>query len=109
MSLKELVAATVHDQWSMWQKHQNKKLGSLEGISGIEWLEWDRKSKTDYLDLTPEEQKSDIEIAEKLWLPLFVSWLNLQRASEGGTDWKSVIDTLIARTNANQQTKEEKE
>lgn len=76
--IKELIAAAVHEQWSMWQRHQSKLLGNLE-LSGDMWLEWDRKAKAKFEELTPQEQKSDIEIAEKIWLPLIYQWLESKR------------------------------
>lgn len=96
MSVKDLIAAAVHEQWSMWQKYQSKMLGNMT-LTGDVWLEWDRKSKTEFKDLTLSEQLSDRVIAEQLWIPLFDKWLVEQANSESGTDWKSVIDTLRSR------------
>jgi hypothetical protein len=78
-NIKELIATLVHTQWSLWQEQQDKQkiqnnAGTVE-FADSTWQEWNRKSNTPFKLLTPEEQKSDREIAEKLWIPMIRSWI----------------------------------
>lgn len=85
MDIKQRLAQAVHAQWSIWQEYQNKQRidsigdGETPTFSGEQWLEWHRKANTRYQDLTPEEQKSDLEIAEKIYIPLLIEYITENR------------------------------
>ena len=77
--IKEEVAALVHDIWAQWWKYQKKYAISLyynetnpEGlrIDPHKVTRWNRQSNTPYEELSPEEQRSDLEIAER-YLEIF--------------------------------------
>ena len=74
--VKELeeVASLVHDIWAEWWKYQKKHTISLyynetnpEGlrIDPHKVTRWNRQANTPYEELSPEEQRSDLEIAER--------------------------------------------
>jgi len=77
--IKEEVAALVHDIWAEWWKYQkrytislfyNEKDPESLRIAPHKVTRWNRQSNTPYEELSPEEQRSDLEIAER-YLKIF--------------------------------------
>jgi len=78
-NLKEDLASLVHDIWAEWWKYQKTQSISLyynerdpEGlrIDPYKVTRWNRQSVTPYEELPPEEQQSDLDIAER-YLEIF--------------------------------------
>jgi hypothetical protein len=77
--LKEEVAELVHDIWIEWWKYQKTHTISLFyneedpeslRINPNKVTRWNRQANTPYDKLSEEEQKSDLEIAER-YLKIF--------------------------------------
>ena len=77
--IKEEVASLVHDIWAEWWKYQKKYTISLYyndkdpeslRIDPYKVTRWNRQASTPYEELPPEEQRSDLEIAER-YLEIF--------------------------------------
>ena len=78
-NLKEDIASLVHDVWAEWWKYQKTQSISLyynerdpEGlrIDPYKVTRWNRQATTPYEELSQEERKSDLEIAER-YLEIF--------------------------------------
>ena len=78
-NLKEEVAELVHDIWMEWWKYQktqaislfyNEKDPESLRINPHKVTRWNRQANTPYDELSEEEQKSDLEIAER-YLKIF--------------------------------------
>jgi len=79
MKLRELIADLVHQTWSEWWEYQSScstrsmDFKGQQVENGTTFLtipptkvrRWDRQANTPYKELTPEEQKSDLEIADR--------------------------------------------
>ena len=77
--IKEEVASLVHDIWAEWWKYQkrytislfyNEKDPESLRIDPYKVTRWNRQANTPYEELPPEEQRSDLEIAER-YLEIF--------------------------------------
>ena len=73
-SLKEEGASLVHEIWAEWWKYQKTQSISLHynesdpeslRIDPHKVTRWNRQANTPYEELPKEEQKSDLEIAER--------------------------------------------
>lgn len=83
----DLLAAAAHEQWAAWQRFADtvkdqatyENLTETIEISEAKWQNWNRKAFLDFSELTPQEQKSDYEIAEKILAPAIKKWLTTKR------------------------------
>ena len=70
MMLRDKIAAVQHEIWSHWMKYLFSVCKSYPGGSllippdKVVW--WRRLMNTKYADLTPNEQRSDLEQADKV-------------------------------------------
>ena len=93
---REKVAELCHSQWSNWQRYLFSKCTGADKppfvivIPEQLVLRWRRQMETDYADLSPEEQDSDREEADK-FIALFAE--ELERDLVRGAE--DVLDELI--------------
>ncbi len=97
--LRQQLASIEHERWSDWQRYMHDKMRLIPDSGGdmrvweSDYKHWERQIVTPYAELSPAEQKSDMEQVERYW-PLITAYLDQHTAAR-------VAEARISELNLN--------